>query len=126
MSAVTDALNVAALAWVELNPGRAQELAEDYTSRGNLFLDEAEAVFFPAIAHLKPPPPPPTTKRDKVGIPESLRWEIWERDDFTCQYCGTRRHLTIDHILAESKGGTLDSDNLQTLCRNCNSRKGAR
>lgn len=34
--------------------------------------------------------------------------------------------LSIDHIHPERHGGTLDEDNLQTLCRPCNSRKGSR
>jgi 5-methylcytosine-specific restriction endonuclease McrA len=61
----------------------------------------------------------------KQPIPDSIRWEVWERDNFTCKHCGSRRYLTIDHVLAESKGGTLALDNLQTLCRSCNSKKGA-
>ncbi len=64
--------------------------------------------------------------RTKAFIPPALRWQVWERDNFTCQHCGTRQHLTVDHIMAESCGGTLDFSNLQTLCAPCNSRKGAR
>ena len=60
----------------------------------------------------------------KKPIPEHLRWEVWERDDFTCQACGTRRKLTVDHIIPESRGGPLALDNLQTLCGSCNSKKG--
>lgn len=62
----------------------------------------------------------------KQAISNGIRWTVWERDNFTCQECGTRRNLSIDHIIPESKGGTLDLDNLQTLCATCNSRKGAR
>ena len=62
----------------------------------------------------------------KKSIPKEIRWEIWERDNFTCLFCETRRDLTIDHIIPESKGGTLNINNLQTLCRSCNSRKGIR
>ena len=66
------------------------------------------------------------TKRIKATIPASIRWAVWERDDFTCQHCGSRKHLTVDHIHPESKGGLMTMDNAQTLCRSCNSRKGAR
>lgn len=66
------------------------------------------------------------TRTAKQAIPAELRWDIWKRDDFTCQCCGARRFLTVDHILAEARGGTLDPANLQTLCRTCNSRKGTR
>lgn len=62
----------------------------------------------------------------KVKIPNNLRWEIWQRDNFTCQYCGAKSDLTLDHIHPESKGGTIDKNNLTTACRRCNSKKGAR
>ena len=62
----------------------------------------------------------------KTKISASKRWAVWERDNFTCQICGSRRFLSVDHIIPESKGGKLNMDNLQTLCRTCNSRKGNR
>lgn len=43
-----------------------------------------------------------------------------------CQLCGTTERIEIDHILALSKGGTNDIDNLQPLCKPCNSGKGNR
>lgn len=65
-----------------------------------------------------------TTKKEQ--IPNNLRWAVWERDNFTCLNCGSRKNLTIDHIYPESKGGKLTMENSQTLCKPCNSRKGAR
>lgn len=62
----------------------------------------------------------------KAPIPEALRWAVWERDNFTCQHCGTRRNLSVDHVVPESKGGPTTLDNCRTLCSTCNSRKGAR
>jgi 5-methylcytosine-specific restriction endonuclease McrA len=58
-----------------------------------------------------------------------LRWRIFARDSYTCQQCGAaggKAELTIDHITPVSRGGTNAETNLQTLCRSCNSRKGAR
>lgn len=75
---------------------------------------------------LYPVPPPRPAPTPKTPIPEELRWAVWERDNFICQMCGGRQQLSVDHIVPESKGGTLDLDNLQTLCRRCNSRKGTR
>lgn len=46
-----------------------------------------------------------------------------------CNGCGThfqKQHLTVDHIIAQSKGGTDHIDNLQLLCGHCNSVKGDR
>ena len=43
-----------------------------------------------------------------------------------CQLCGATERIEIDHILALSKGGTNHIDNLQPLCKPCNSGKGNR
>ena len=46
-----------------------------------------------------------------------------------CNGCGThflQQHLTVDHIVARSKGGTDHLENLQLLCGHCNSLKGDR
>ena len=80
------------------------------------------------IENLAIPPYSPVKNRfpKKEPIPPEIRWAVWERDDFTCKECGSRKHLSVDHILAESKGGKMTLDNLQTLCKPCNSSKGAR
>jgi hypothetical protein len=62
--------------------------------------------------------------RPKSKIPRELRWDVWERDNFTCHYCGSRRFLCLDHVVAESLGGDTTAANLVTACRLCNSRKG--
>jgi hypothetical protein len=71
----------------------------------------------------------PKNKKRKTIKPK-LRFDILERDKYTCQACGATPHdgatLEIDHIQPFSKGGTDDLDNLQVLCRECNSGKGAR
>ena len=63
-------------------------------------------------------------KYKKKTIPESLRWKIWKRDNFTCQHCKTQAKLSTDHIYPESAGGEMTEENLQTLCKRCNSKKG--
>jgi hypothetical protein len=62
----------------------------------------------------------------KRPIPEDIRWEVFERDGFKCVTCGSRRFLRADHKHPERHGGLATLENLQTLCRSCNSRKGAR
>lgn len=62
----------------------------------------------------------------KTPIPTYLRWQVFERDNFTCQHCGARRYLEVDHIIPESKGGPTTLANFQTLCGDCNRKKGAR
>jgi DnaD/phage-associated family protein len=57
------------------------------------------------------------------GVPEELRQETFDRDGRKCVICGAKEDLSIDHIIPRSKGGTNDPENLQTLCRSCNSSK---
>jgi hypothetical protein len=67
-----------------------------------------------------------TSTGARIPIDEALRWRVWRRDGLRCVVCGAESRLTIDHIYPVSLGGTNDESNLQTLCRSCNSRKGAR
>jgi 5-methylcytosine-specific restriction endonuclease McrA len=53
------------------------------------------------------------------------RRAILARDGFSCQYCGSTRHLTIDHVVPRSRGGPTSWDNVVTSCAPCNVRKGA-
>lgn len=51
------------------------------------------------------------------------RHNIFKRDGGRCQYCGTSKELTIDHVIPRSKGGKSIWTNLVTACQKCNSRK---
>ncbi len=55
------------------------------------------------------------------------RLNLYRRDRFTCQYCGSRpgsKELTIDHVLPRSRGGHLSWENCVLACVNCNKKKG--
>ncbi|NJN27463.1 MAG: HNH endonuclease [Cyclobacteriaceae bacterium] len=52
------------------------------------------------------------------------RENVFKRDGFTCQYCGTNQDLTLDHLIPKAKGGETKWNNLVTACKKCNSRKG--
>jgi 5-methylcytosine-specific restriction endonuclease McrA len=54
------------------------------------------------------------------------RRAVFARDDWTCQYCGARSSLTVDHVLPRSKGGVSSWDNIVASCAPCNRRKGDR
>lgn len=70
---------------------------------------------------------------------------VWERDNWTCQYCGlymkplydewragrisrTRAMITIDHIIPKQEGQKKDYslENMTTACKPCNNKKGGR
>lgn len=63
---------------------------------------------------------------ERAKVSNELRQEIFERDGYTCVNCGSteKESLEIDHIKPISKGGKTEPGNLQTLCHDCNVRKG--
>ncbi len=64
-----------------------------------------------------------------MPIGKSLRFDIFARDSFTCQYCGKRPPdtvLEVDHIHPVSKGGSDEILNLITACYDCNRGKRAK
>lgn len=63
---------------------------------------------------------------ERSPIPDRTIVETYTRDGFRCVYCESIERLTIDHIIPVTRGGGNDPENLQTLCRKCNSAKGAK
>lgn len=63
-------------------------------------------------------------------IRQEKRLAIYLRDGCACAYCGASiengAQLTLDHVVAHSKGGTNEHTNLITCCKRCNDSKGAR
>lgn len=66
---------------------------------------------------------------NRKAISKKIRFELFKRDNFKCQYCGASAPDVIlepDHIHPVSKGGDNDLMNLITSCYDCNRGKGAR
>ena len=58
-----------------------------------------------------------------------MRFEVFKRDGFKCQYCGNSAPdvvLHVDHIKPVKDGGDNNITNLITSCADCNLGKGAR
>jgi len=53
-----------------------------------------------------------------------IRKKVFERDGKFCKHCGSTENLSMDHIIPVSKNGENSLENLQVLCRSCNSSKG--
>ena len=71
------------------------------------------------------------TKKDvkRKPLSKKLRFEVFKRDLFTCQYCGRKAPdvvLHVDHINPVKRGGRNDIMNLVTSCMDCNLGKGAK
>lgn len=65
----------------------------------------------------------------RKSISQRVRFEIFKRDKFTCQYCGAKAPdvvLECDHIHPVAEGGESEILNLVTACKGCNGGKGAR
>ncbi|MEZ9451507.1 HNH endonuclease [Vibrio splendidus] len=59
----------------------------------------------------------------RKSLSKKIRFEVFKRDKFTCQYCGKTAPnvvLEVDHIEPVSKGGTNDILNLIASCFDCN------
>ena len=52
------------------------------------------------------------------------RSRLFKRDLNQCVYCGSKKNLTIDHVIPKSRGGDNSWSNLVTCCSPCNRRKG--
>lgn len=65
----------------------------------------------------------------RKGLSKKIRFEVFKRDSFTCQYCGNQAPdfvLCVDHIVPVASGGQNDSLNLITACFDCNAGKSDR
>ena len=51
------------------------------------------------------------------------RNRIYKRDNHQCVYCGSSKHLTLDHVIPKSRGGKNTWLNLATCCSSCNRTK---
>lgn len=64
---------------------------------------------------------------ERKSISKKYRFEVFKRDDFSCQYCGRMPPtvtLEVDHILPVCEKGSDDKYNLITACFDCNRGKG--
>ena len=90
--------------------------------------DEGYRVHSPSVVLLVPEQIRLTnSETERVWrVPPVNRREVLRRDKHTCQYCGSTKKLTLDHVIPRSKGGKHSWDNVVIACERCNSLKGAR
>lgn len=67
-------------------------------------------------------------RASQYGVSGSFTLEEWlalcAKHNQKCVHCELPEPLTPDHIIPLIKGGTNNIDNIQPLCKSCNSRKG--
>jgi 5-methylcytosine-specific restriction endonuclease McrA len=56
--------------------------------------------------------------------PAFTRFNVFLRDRFACQYCGSKEDLTFDHVVPRSRGGHTTWHNVVAACSPCNLKKG--
>lgn len=78
-----------------------------------------------AVMQNEQPAAPPAARKP---IGKKMRFEVFKRDAFSCQYCGAHPPdsiLHVDHIVPVALGGGNEIENLITACAPCNLGKGA-
>lgn len=62
----------------------------------------------------------------RMHITKPSRAMIYARDHNKCQYCGSTRKLTIDHVIPKSRGGGDTWENMVVACSKCNTFKSSK
>jgi 5-methylcytosine-specific restriction endonuclease McrA len=77
-----------------------------------------DEFFAPSVLRLRS-----MVKRPTPELKMSRR-SVLARDDYTCQYCGSKSNLTIDHVFPRHRGGETTWENIVCCCLRCNNKKG--
>jgi hypothetical protein len=103
--------------WRALDDDTLQDLYDMSNAAGMLEAASAFAATLQARPYI-----------DDGRIPREVRELVMERDGRRCRTCGRTDDLTLDHkyVPWSDGGSSTDPDNLQVLCRPCNSSKGRR
>jgi hypothetical protein len=67
--------------------------------------------------------PTKTASNHRTSIPQEIKTAVWQRDQGRCIQCGSNQYIEFDHIIPLSLGGAHSVNNIQLLCRTCNSKK---
>lgn len=98
---------------------KAQAVLDDLSERG--FLDATEGGLMPHNW----PERQRTVTRLPLTVWRAIRRRVLRRDGFTCQYCGAKERLEVDHVVPFVRGGSHSLSSLKTACLPCNRSKGS-
>ncbi len=92
--------------------------AESVVDRDRKIRSESLEISVPSIVRLK------YYIRPIYKSTYPTRRNILIRDRYTCQYCGSDKDLTVDHVIPKVKGGKDTWENMVCACKKCNNKKG--
>ena len=95
-----------------------------FLERVNIVEQYDQAVHSPSIEMKLPSVVSLKTYVKPSTNPAFTRFNVFLRDRFCCQYCGSRDDLTFDHLIPRSRGGHTTWINVVAACSPCNLRKG--
>src|SRR5438874_4762675 len=95
-----------------------------FLERVNIVAEYDRAVRSPSLEMKLPSVVSLKTFVKPATQPAFTRFNVFLRDRFVCQYCGSRDDLTFDHLLPRSRGGHTTWINVVAACSFCNLRKG--
>jgi hypothetical protein len=107
--------------WVErckamcVDPAEVAKYAGEVRS-SSLFIYAPQVIYLPNNEAESP----------EIRTIKFSRKSVFERDNFTCQYCGHKKkkeELSMDHVLPRSRGGPSNFTNIVTACKPCNAWK---
>lgn len=102
--------------FVLVNKGKAEVVKSDENPLSNGYKNYVRPLIIRLLNYIK-------FYTKKVA---PTRNRIYKRDGNECVYCGSRKQLTLDHIVPRSRGGKNEWTNLVTCCFKCNIKKADR
>ena len=97
-----------------------------FLDRVNIVAEYEQQVSSPSFAMRLPSVISLKTYVKPSRYPAFTRFNVFLRDRFQCQYCGTREDLTFDHVIPRRLGGVTSWENVVAACSPCNLRKGGK
>ncbi len=95
-----------------------------FLDRVNIVSEYAHEVRSPSFSMRLPSVVSLKTYIRPARFPAFTRFNVFLRDKFECQYCGSTEDLTFDHLVPRCRGGMTTWENVTTACSPCNLRKG--
>ncbi len=97
-----------------------------FLDRVNIIAEYEHSVCSPSFSMRLPSVVSLKTYVQPTRNPAFTRFNVFLRDKFECQYCGSPEDLTFDHVIPRAHGGETTWENVVAACSPCNLRKGSR